>query len=112
MAVCDAATFSWLPSTIPDCPFGGGNIAPSPVPVPVPAPVPTPMPTPNDCSMKNKVTVLKTWGKKKMKTVQLCQDYCYKEMEATHFKWKWNKQAKKKMKTVQLCQDYCYKEME
>jgi len=54
------------------------------------------MPTPNDCSMKNKVTVLKTWGKKKMKTVQLCQDYCYKEMEATHFKWKWNKQAKKR----------------
>merc|ERR1719376_758840 len=99
MAVCDAATSSWLPSTIPDCTSGGGNIAPSPVPVPapVPAPAPTPIPTPKDCIEKNKVTVLKTLVKKKIKTVQLCQDYCYENMEATLFKWKWNKQAKKRI---------------
>merc|ERR1719431_2564599 len=109
MAVCDAATSSWLPSSFPDCPSGGGNIAPSPVPVPAPVPVPvpsptptpvpvpapipapvpapvpvpapTPIPTPIDCSEKNKVTVLKTLVKKKIKTVQLCQDYCYENME-------------------------------
>merc|ERR1712013_572921 len=36
MAVCDAATSTWLPSTIPDCPSGGEV----PVPMPTPSPVP------------------------------------------------------------------------
>jgi len=79
VAVCDGATTSWLPSTIPECPSDA-----------------EPMPVVNDCILKSKITILKTLKKKKMRTVQLCQEYCYKINEATHFKWKWNKQAKKR----------------
>merc|ERR1712013_255281 len=81
MAVCDAATSTWLPSTIPDCPSGGE------VPVPMPTPSPTPVPPPADCIMKNKMTALKTVAQKKLRTVALCQDYCSKVDGATFFKW-------------------------
>ena len=49
---------------------------------------PPPGPSPVDCSMKNKIPVLKTVGVKRLKTAKLCQDYCYNVGEAMYFKWK------------------------
>merc|ERR1711862_636183 len=112
MAVCDAATSTWLPSTIPDCPSGGEvpvpmpTPSPAPVPAPVPTPAPTPIPPPADCSMKTKITFLKTLAQKKLRTVELCQDYCSKVDGASFFKWKWNKKAGKR---ICWCQAVGYK---
>jgi len=124
-AICDAATLAWKPAAIPSdlcstpapapVPTPVPAPAPSPVPVPAPTPVPAPVPTPvpspapspapADCSMKNKLTFLKTVGKKKTKTVKLCQEFCY-NTGASHFKWKWSKQAKRRMC---FCQSIGYK---
>merc|ERR1719233_1735638 len=135
MAICDPATTSWLPSSIPDCIDGSDYIlpppVPAPVPTPVPAPLPAPVPTPTpvpapvpnptpvpapfpfspapmpiSCSMKNKISLLTMLEKKKLKTVQQCQDHCFKVPGATHFKWKQNKQ---RWKRLCFCQAVGYK---
>jgi len=139
-AICDAATASWVPSTIPDCIDGSDYILPPPLPAPnpppvpapvptptpvpapaptptpvpapvpnptpVPAPVPSPEPSPINCSMKNKRAILTTLEKKRLKTVKLCQDHCYKVTGATHFKWKQSKQG---WKRICFCQAVGYK---
>ena len=84
----------------------GSSPVPSPYPAPITSPAPPPGPSPVDCSMKNKIPVLKTVGMKKLKTSKLCQDYCYNVGGAMYFKWKWSKKAKKR---TCFCQGVDYK---
>merc|ERR1711862_393728 len=79
---------------------------PGPAPVSSSYPAPSPGPSPVDCSMKNKILVLETVGKKKLKTAKLCQDYCYNVDGAMYFKWKRSKQA---WKRTCFCQGVGYK---
>ena len=88
---------------------GPGSVTtrgPGQTPVPMPSPAPSPGPSPVDCSMKNKIPVLETVGRKKLKTAKLCQDYCYNVDGAMYFKWKWSKQA---WKRTCFCQGVGYK---
>merc|ERR1711862_314998 len=88
---------------------GPGSVTthgPGQTPVPMPSPAPPPGPSPVDCSMRNKIPVLITVWKKKLKTAKLCQDYCYNVYGAIYFKWKWSKQA---WKRTCFCQGVGYK---